>query len=780
VVVPGRTGLFFVEAAPRREPRGNLPGFVVVFVPVDWLEGSLGTSPGGLEIRVGGGRVGALHDSRGAATRSFTAAASRWSVLVPRGSPSAAARALAWSLLVAGAIVAALAGVLGVNAARRAKAQDELDRIFKLSSDLIAVADFDGHFTRVNPAAEQVLGYTEEELLATPYLEFVHPDDRERTAALADAIAQCEAPVSSENRYVRKDGSLRVLEWTSTPVAEDGLMYTVARDVTERRQAEAELQRLADEQAALRRMATLVARGVPPAEIFSAVSQEVGRLLGTDLAAVGRFDPDGPSYIVVGVAKSVEVITSGSRWELDDSMASAQVFRSGRSARVDGVDWSAVSAHIGAPARRMGIVSTVSSPIVVDGRLWGAMTVLAKEPLPLQSAERLEKFTGLVAIAIANAESREALRQLADEQAALRRVATLAAEGAPPSAVLDAVAGEMKALLDADQVALNRFEPGDEILVLAHRGLDVGRTPVGSRMSSAGDSVTAMVRRTGRPARMEHIEGAGGVLAELARATGLRWSVSAPIVVEGRLWGLVTASWKGEQSPAPDTEQRMTRFAQLLETAIANADSRDQLTASRARLLTEGDEARRRVVRDLHDGAQQRLVQSILTLKLAQEALRENDGTAESLVGDALEQVEQGNAELRELAHGILPPVLTRGGLRAAVKSVVRRLDLPVEVDVPAERFAPEIEASAYFIVAEALTNVVKHSRATRAEVSVSVDEALLRVEVRDDGIGGADPAGHGLVGIEDRVSALGGRLDIASPARGGTLVSATLPLGAG
>jgi PAS domain S-box-containing protein len=721
-----------------------------------------------------------LHDRRGAAIRSFTAAASRWSVLVPRGRTSAAARGLAWSLLVAGAIVAALAGVLGVNAARRAKAQDELDRIFNLSSDLIAVADFKGHFTRVNPAAERVLGYTEEELLARPYLEFVHPDDRERTAALAAAIAEAKAPVSSENRYVRKDGSVRVLEWTSTPVAEEAVMYAVGRDVTERRRAETELQRLADEQAALRRMATLVARGVPPAEIFSAVSQEVGRLFGTDLAAVGRFDPDGPAYIVVGVAENVEVIASGSRWELDDSMASAQVYRSGRSARVDGVDWSAVGAHIGAPARRMGIVSTVSSPIVVDGRLWGAITVLARESLPLRAEERLEKFTGLVATAIANAESREALRQLADEQAALRRVATLAAEGAPPSVVLDAVAGETKALLDADQVALNRFEPGDQILVLAQRGLDAARTPVGSRVSTVGDTVTAIVRRTGRPARMENYEGAEGALAELARATGLRSSVSAPIVVEGRVWGLVTASWKGGQSPAPDTEQRMTRFAQLLETAIANADSRDQLTASRVRLLTEADNARRRVVRDLHDGAQQRLVQSILTLKLAQEALRANDGTAESLIADALEQVEQGNTELRELAHGILPPVLTRGGLRAAVNSVVRRLDLPVEVDVPAERFAAEIEASAYFVVAEALTNVVKHSRATRAEVSVSADEGLLQVEVRDDGIGGADPAGHGLVGIGDRVSALGGRLEVASPPGGGTLLSATLPLAAG
>jgi signal transduction histidine kinase len=279
---------------------------------------------------------------------------------------------------------------------------------------------------------------------------------------------------------------------------------------------------------------------------------------------------------------------------------------------------------------------------------------------------------------------------------------------------------------------------------------------------------------------MESFEGARGAIAELARTTGLRSSVGAPIVVDGRLWGVITASWKGEQSPPADTEERMTGFAQLLDTAIANADSRDQLNASRARLLSEADQARRRVVRDLHDGAQQRLVQMILTLQLAERALQQDDGEAKSLVAEALKQAEQGNAELRELAQGILPAVLTHGGLRAGISSVVRRLHLPVQLDVPAERFPAEIEASAYFITAEALTNVVKHSHAKRAEVRATVEDEMLHIEVRDDGIGGADPGGHGLVGISDRVTALGGRLEVESPAGGGTLLAATLPLSAG
>jgi signal transduction histidine kinase len=224
----------------------------------------------------------------------------------------------------------------------------------------------------------------------------------------------------------------------------------------------------------------------------------------------------------------------------------------------------------------------------------------------------------------------------------------------------------------------------------------------------------------------------------------------------------------------------MARFAGLLDIAIANADSRGQLTASRARLLTGGDDARRRVVRDLHDGAQQRLVHTIISLKLARRALREGDGEAESLVGDALENAEQRNAELRNLAHGILPPALTSGGLRWGVDAMVGRLDLAVDVDVTSERFGEEIEASAYFFVAEALTNVVKHAHAGHAEATASVEDGMVYVTVRDDGIGGADPGGRGVVGIADRVMALGGRLEIESLAGGGTLLTAELPMSTG
>jgi signal transduction histidine kinase len=226
-----------------------------------------------------------------------------------------------------------------------------------------------------------------------------------------------------------------------------------------------------------------------------------------------------------------------------------------------------------------------------------------------------------------------------------------------------------------------------------------------------------------------------------------------------------------------ETEERLASFAQLLDTAIANADSRDQLTASRARVLTAGDQARRHVVRDLHDGAQQRLVHTIVALKLAQQALDDDRDSAGARLAEALENAELSMAELRELAHGILPTVLVRNGLGAGIEAFVARLDLPVELDITGTRLHPDVEATAYFIVAEALTNVGKHARAAEAWVRAAVDDGILAIEVRDDGVGGANPEGHGLVGLADRVDAMGGELRIDSAPGEGTLIAARLPL---
>jgi PAS domain S-box-containing protein len=607
----GTRGLFLVEPAPNLIDGVLRPGAVVVFLSEATLRAAA-RNPAGLRFPPAARSSG--DGARGDSVRDeFTVAGQQFAVVMPKESVSGPGAVLPWIILAGGLLLAALAGALGVIAGRRARAQQDFDRIFNLSPDLVAVANFDGHFTRVNPAAGQILGYTEEELLTRPYLDLVHPDDRERTAAEDAAIGEGKTTLSFENRYARKDGSYRVLEWTSTPVVEERATYAVARDVTERREAEAEVERLAE------------------------------------------------------------------------------------------------------------------------------------------------------------------------EQAALRRVATLVAERATPAAVFDAVVGEMDALLDADQVALNRFEPGDEILVLAHRGLDMAGMPVGSRVSIEGASATAEVRRTGRPARMENYGGAQGPLAELARATGLRASVSAPIVVESRLWGLITASWKGEESPPPETEQRMSQFAQLLETAIANAEARAELMASRARLVAASDEARRRFERDLHDGIQQRLVSLSLELRGATAmGPPDNEELTEQLthVGKGLTEALD---DLRELSRGIHPAVLSKGGLAPALKALARRSAVPVQLDLAiAERFAEHVEIGAYYVVSEALTNTAKHARASIVEVHARALDGVLELSIDDDGVGGANPGGgSGLTGLADRVEALGGTIWIGSPPGEGTSLRVELPLDA-
>jgi signal transduction histidine kinase len=373
--------------------------------------------------------------------------------------------------------------------------------------------------------------------------------------------------------------------------------------------------------------------------------------------------------------------------------------------------------------------------------------------------------------------SRDELRVLAEEQAALRRVATLVARGVSPAELFSASTAEVAGLLGAQYTTLLRIEPDDTVTVMASQSERGPPAAIGTRLPLEGSDVTASVVGTGRPARMDSAEDVTGPLGALARAGGVRAAVAAPILVESRLWGVMVVGWSREEPAPPEAELRLNEFTELIATAIANADSREQLIASRARIVATADETRRRVVRDLHDGAQQRLVHAIVTLKLARRALEEGDDTASSLVDEALDNAQRANTEVRELAHGILPSALTGGGLRAGVDALVSRLHVPVTVDVSTDRLPLEIEASAYFVVAEALTNVAKHSDARSAQVWIWIEDGLLHVEVRDDGIGGARPDSSGLQGLDDRVAALGGRLRVASPPGEGTLVAATLPV---
>jgi PAS domain S-box-containing protein len=642
----------------------------------------------------------------------------------------------------------------------------DLQEFFDLSIDLLCIVGFDGQFKRVSDSFMRTLGYSAEELYSRSALDITHPDDVQPSAEALGRLAEGDDLIGFQSRVVCADGSIRSLEWNTRTMPERGFVYGVARDATQRL-------RLADEQAALRRVATLVARETPSEEVFAAVAREVGEVLGVDATHLGRYDPDG-TVVSVGQWGKYAGVPIGARYPLEGDSVSARVLRTGRPARMDSYD---APGTIAQTVREIGIRFSIGVPISVEGRPWGVMIATSKGPRPFaeEVESRLEDFTELVATAISNASARAEVHALADEQAALRRVATLVAQGAPPSAVFNAVAEEVGELLHATEVVLGRHDDGALTVVAGSAASPV--VSVGDSFDVGGKNVTSTVLRTGRTARLDDFTDATGAIGEFARRVGSRSTVGAPLVVDGRTWGVLAVTWNGPGPPPDDAEERMERFAELLDTAIANADSRDQLTASRARVLAAGDDARRRVVRDLHDGAQQRLVHTIIALKFARRALREDPANAEALVAEALTTAEQATAELRELTHGILPALLTQRGLRAGVEAFVSRLDVDVDLDVTGERVHPDIEASAYFIVAESLTNVVKHAQATRARVTAAVADGTLSLEVRDDGVGGADPEGHGLVGVADRVAALGGELRIESEPGEGTVIAAELPL---
>ena len=577
--------------------------------------------------------------------------------------------------------------------------------------------------------------------------ERLHPEDRHiMLEAYEQAIAG--GPRYDVDYRVRlPDGVVRYVH-SEADVTRDAdgrplRMFGTMQDITERKE-------LTREQEALRRVATLVARATSPEEILASVTEEAGRLLGVDLTALVRSDADA------------ETVIAG--WSANGAFDSL-----GRTTRV------------GELAQSFGIRAAVGVPIAVEGEIRGTMYAASTTGRPLRpdTEERLARFTDLLATAYANAGAREELRRVADEQAALRRVATLVARGVAPERLLAAVAEQAgKVLTSAEMSIIGRYTADHAIEFVGGWGRTSEPAWVGQRASLGGLNVSTLVHETAEPARVDHLDDETAAVTAIARGSRARSSAGAPIEVDGRLWGvIIVASSRDEGLPA-GIEHELAAFTELVATAIANTQAREELAASRARLVAAADETRRRIVRDLHDGAQNRLVQTIMTLTLAQHARDRDDGeTARTLLDEALGHAERANVELRELAQGILPSVLARGGLAASVEELVERLRLPVSIEVTPDRFRPEIEANAYFVVAEALTNLAKHSRARSATVAGWVDGNHLHVEVSDDGVGGARPEGGGLRGLADRVAALGGDVRIDSPSGGGTRILASLPL---
>jgi signal transduction histidine kinase len=374
----------------------------------------------------------------------------------------------------------------------------------------------------------------------------------------------------------------------------------------------------------------------------------------------------------------------------------------------------------------------------------------------------------------------EVLRALADEQAALRRVATAVARDVGPERLSAIVTEEVGHLLGAHTANMVRYEPdGGAIAVGAWSTAGVKSVPVGTRGALDGPTAAALIRRSGRPERLDSYEGLTGSTADMLRSLGFRSAVGAPIYLDGRLWGAVVVSTI-EPDPFPEgAERHIADFCELVSVALANAQARRELTESRARIVEAGDAERRRIERNLHDGAQQRLVGVSLTLARAQRELERGTPEAVTLLRDARAALAEALAELRELARGIHPTILSERGLGPALKMIAERSGLPVELSAELDDRLPEpVEAGAYYLVAEALTNASKHADASVVRVHVARVDDRAVVHVSDDGCGGADQrGGSGLRGLRDRIEALGGKLEFESPLRRGTTLTARIPL---
>ncbi|MDT4942889.1 MAG: hypothetical protein QOJ34_2978 [Pseudonocardiales bacterium] len=553
--------------------------------------------------------------------------------------------------------------------------------------------------------------------------------------------------------------------------------------------AEQELHELAETQAALRRLATLVAQGQPPEAVFAAATSEALRHFGGGTARMIRYELDGTATLLANEGTTGPHVRVGERWEgYPPTGLTATVMRTGKAARVD--DYRQVPG--GEPYVREGLRSAVAVPIHVNGRLWGAIALgTGERPLPLDVEQRMAQFTDLVATAVANAQnwasleaSRDELAELLEEQAALRRVATLVAREGRPAEIFSAVADEVARLLDAESAGIARFEPGGaSVVVVGGVGQDSEKRPAGIRLELVDYLPPAIVWRTGRAARVDEDAWAGrsDPVAGALRELGIRSMVASPITVEGHLWGVVIAMTRRGPFPS-DTPHRMADFTELVATALGNAESRAEVAASRARTVAAADATRRRIERDLHDGTQQRLVSLGLELRMAQSLVSAEQAELREELGRVANELNSAVEDLREIARGIHPAILSEGGLGPALRTLARRAAIAVELDVGTIGRLPEpIEVAAYYVVSEALTNATRHALASVVGVVLEQRDECLHVSIRDDGVGGVDPArGSGLIGLRDRAEALGGSLEVSSSTGGGTMIVVELPLEVG
>jgi signal transduction histidine kinase len=424
------------------------------------------------------------------------------------------------------------------------------------------------------------------------------------------------------------------------------------------------------------------------------------------------------------------------------------------------------------------IVQPIRRASSMAGRLAGGDLHARMPETGVAEIGALEHSFNTMATSLAT--SRDELTRLVEEQAALRRVATLVARTVSASELFDTVTREVGLLSGADLARMERYEADGTVTGIGAWSRDAKQQlVVGTRIALEGVSIAALVRDSGGPMRVDTFAQASGPIAEEARALGIRSSVGCPIVVQGRLWGVIAASSKSEAAFPPDTESQIAEFTELVATAVANAEARAELAASRARIVSAADETRRRIERDLHDGTQQRLISLGLELRLAQSTVPPNLAELREEIGRAVRELGGVIDDLREISRGIHPAILSEGGLGPALRTLARRSAIPVELEVrPETRFPAPIEVAAYYVVSESLANAAKHAEASVAEVLVEARDGVLDLTIHDDGVGGADPArGSGLTGLTDRVEALGGTLSVVSSTGEGTSLHVELPI---
>jgi signal transduction histidine kinase len=531
------------------------------------------------------------------------------------------------------------------------------------------------------------------------------------------------------------------------------------------------------QQAALHRIARTVAEEASPSKVFDAVAAEAAALLDADIAAIDRFDADGMVTLLAARGVTADAPTIGSRTPLGETGNAARVHATGRPARAD-----IYTAEYSSAGYAGGFRAAVSVPILVSGGLWGVMTVASRregDVFAPDTEERLTAMTELAALALANAQAREALAVAVDEQAALRRIAVLVATGTDLDAIFASVAEELAHVLRVDAGLVLRDELDGTVTVCAAWDTDGRAVPSGLRVRVADGALAHAVLAAGTTVRTDELAGPAESLAGLLHDHGLRAAIGSPIRVRSTPWGVALAAQRSAEALRPASTAPMEAFADLIAVAITSAEAHSALEASRARVLASADEARRRIERDLHDGAQQQLVALSLRLHTAQKLV----GSDQPELAAALEHLSVGLTatldELRELASGIRPAILNRGELEPALRVLVRRSAIPVELALDVQTRLPEWSiTTVYYTVAEALTNSAKHAHAHGARVDVRELDGELRLAISDDGTGGADPSrGTGLVGLRDRVEAGGGTLSISSPAGEGTELLVRLPI---